>query len=241
MNRAYFARLLMSPEGSDGGNGATDTPPAADKSTGTTDPALKVVESLTSQLGNEKAAAVRLAGENHKYRERIRELEAKVPPDGHRVLAPDDAKAFDAYRELGPAAELRTKIEAGQQATGELAVLRKADTVRAAAELHGFRGNVLAPLVEKLDLRIVDGWKGPDGKAAPAKAAMVVTKGDDGKEAETPLPEFVDANLRDFLPALKAEARPGPMLPPRPAASGHAGNPRADDRERQILAALPRL
>lgn len=178
---------------------------------------VKAVEGLIAKHGDSTAALRVLLAENHGYRDQLREAKAKLPADGSLVLVGDEAKDWGTYRQLGKPSELRKAIEEGSTATAERDALRKAGTLREAAELHGYKPSVLQTLADKLDVGFAD-IKGQDGKTT--RKAVVKLADADGKAVETPLDDYAAKHWQDFLPALKTEAvgvKPPLGTPPRPA------------------------
>lgn len=203
----------------DGTGGTEPTTPPAEGST--TDAVVKAFERLLERAkGDGVALAQQLYRENYEYRDQIRALKDKTPPEGALVLTGDAATLHQQYAALG------RKPEEMAQALAELDTLRgqikareRADTLAQAAEATGFKAAVLARLAGDLPVVVKDAEKGK-------KAAFVV----DG-DKETPLAAYAEAHWGDFLPALKAEAA-RPIGTPQPAQPKPAtnGTVRADDR-----------
>lgn len=187
-----------------------ETPPPAPDLT-------KAVEALLKQHGDAAGAVRALLSERDAQAARARELETRLPAAGSVVLAGDDAAAWNDYRQLGKAADLRTGLTERDQYKAEADGYRKAESIRSAAELTGFKPSVLAKLAADLALVVVD-ETGKDGK--PAKVAHVRGEGDQS----TPLTAYAEREWADFLPSLRAEAGrtpagPAPRsgtTPPRP-------------------------
>lgn len=190
---------------------STRTPPDPDPKT---PDLVKAVEGLIAKHGDSTAALRVLLAENHSYRDQLRETKAKLPADGSLVLAGDDARDWSTYRQLGKPSELRKAIEEGSTATAERDALRKAGTIREAAELHGYKPSVLLTLAEKLDVGFAD-VKGADGKVT--RKAVIKLADPEGKApTELPLDDYATKHWADFLPALKTEVvKVTPGTPPR--------------------------
>ena len=147
-----------------------------------------------------------LLNDNHRLREQrtalkreLADAQGKMPGEGGRVLSADEAKVYDAYVALGKPEEVKRTIEASSTATAELATLRRAETIRAAAEAHGYRATALGklPSLAGKDVLLKDGQ---DAEGKPIKQAFVK----DGA-TETALPDYIQANDPEFLGALTSE------------------------------------
>lgn len=159
---------------------------------------------VLAQYGQTAEAALRMAermadlqNDNWTYRRKIErmtaerdELKAKVAPDGARVLTADEAQAYDAYVALGAPDALKSTLDASQGATAELAALRRAERLRAAADAAGYKPSVLTQLAGDLDIQTKATKEG--------KPLAVVVEG----EKETALADYAKAHWADFLPAL---------------------------------------
>lgn len=193
----------------DGGSKAPDSSKAA---------------TMIAKYGSAEGAVLTLMGENYKAREELRDLKARLPKDGSVVLEGDDARHWSTYRQFGTPGDLKKALDAGKQHEAEAAGFRKAETVRSAAEVLGFKPGVLATLARDLEIEIGED-RGKDGK--PVRTAVV--KGDG--ESRTPLAEYAEAHWADFLPSLRAEAEkarpvgtPAAARPKTvPAGNGRAG------------------
>ena len=171
---------------------------------------VKAIEGLLARHGGSDGALRVLLSENHDHRETIRKLKESQPPAGSLVLKGDDAKAWESYLSLGKPSDLRKAIELGTQHATEAASLRKGETVREAADLHGLKPGVLKRLADGLDIVFVEA-KGKDGK--PVREAHIKGEGD----ATTPLVQYAEKEWSEFLPSLKVADSKGvtPGTPPR--------------------------
>lgn len=238
MNRAYFTRILMSPEATEG-NGSTAQDKPAPQDGG--DRTAASLEKMLARYGSMEAVNRRLIEERMEDRETINRLKAKQPPEGAVILQGDEAKTWHEYQQLGPVGKLRETLEQGQKAAKDYAELQGKEIARKAAQAHGYKPEAFELVADKVGpLRIEEQWKGRDGKAEPRKVALVVSKGDDDKTTETPLDEVIEARFPTLLPALKPEPLRLPTLPPRAAAPNGIRTPQ-DENDRAILAALPRI
>jgi hypothetical protein len=223
-----LGRLLRNAEVAESGGGGGDVAPLAGAGPVTDrDKApdlVKAVEGLIARHGDSTAALRVLLGENYTAREKIRELTNRLPPEGSRVLQGEDAKHWETYRQLGNPGDLRKALEAGKQYEAEVGAFRKAELVRAAAEVTGFKPSVLALAARDLEIEIQD-QKDKGGKAI--RVAVVKGLGEAAKDI--PLTEYAEANWKDLLPSLRiAEERSigtprAGGMPPRPVPSPAQG------------------
>jgi hypothetical protein len=156
------------------------------------------VAELRRALAKAENKLFRLREKNRTLTLRVTDLEAKAPGDGMTVLAAADAQALEAYRALGEPATIKASLDAAQQAASDLAALRRQETIRAAADAHGYKVGGLAklPSLAGKDIELRDIQE--DGQTV--KRAFV---------GDQPLPDYIQANDPEFLPALTAE-------PPKP-------------------------
>jgi len=173
-----------------------------------------------------------LENDNYKFHEKNRDLTAenatlkgKVPADGALILAGDDAAAWEQYKALGTASDLKASLEGATTAQMELAGLKREKDVTAFAGTHGLKAPVLLELLKPGEELVSKDVAGADGK--PVKQAFIKTA-----DGEAPLLE----KYAHFAPALLAEAAkdqpkglPYPRQsndgsPPRTAAQQHIGN-----------------
>lgn len=169
---------------------------------------------LVEREGGTDGAISKLLGENAEYRARIRELEqetttlrGKVPADGATMLTPEDANAFEAYRQLGAPDEVAQKIarlEADVFSTG------RAVRVQQAASVLGFDADVLSSLARgddgrQLDVVVKDEEAQQDGKQVTVKVPYLVVGDEQVKVAD-----YAERHWSKFMPSLrKAEAGGG--------------------------------
>lgn len=204
-----LGRLMLDPQGGEGNGGGAETP--------TTTPAeargpdlSKAAENLVARHGDPTAALLVLLGENFKEREKVRELSGRLPREGALVLEGDDAKHWSTYRQLGAPGDIRKALEAGKQHEAEAGNFRRAEVVRSAAEVTGFKASVLATLARDLEIEIEETEEG--GKAV----REAVVKGEGGERVS--LLKYAESRWPDFLSSLKMEAAPrvGTPTVPRP-------------------------
>lgn len=146
----------------------------------------------------------RLKKEAARYRRELRDAQAQFAQEreGAVVLKGDEAKALEAYRALGTPEEVAKALKAGEEATGELATVRRSLTIRDAAAAAGFKASVLERLGPDLAYEVRDG-KDDEGK--PVKV-VTVRAGEGQPEA---LSAYAEREWADFLPALNAEEGKG--------------------------------
>jgi hypothetical protein len=160
---------------------------------------------LIRREGGADATAQLLFQENREHRQRIRELEQRVPGEGAVVLSGDQAAAWQTYQGLGAPTDVQQRLTAAEQAQQELAGLRRAEQIRGVAEAAGYRPTVLERLAEGLTLELRE--EQVEGQAA--RVPYVVTKSEQG-EQRTPLADYAQQHWADFLPALSAQQQQQP-------------------------------
>ena len=237
-----LGRTLRSAEADDTtGDGGGGAAPVAEAEPGARDRApdlVKAVEGLIARHGDSTAALRVLLGENHTYRDQIRELKGRLPPEGSRILQGEDARHWDTYRQLGNPGDLRKSLEAGKQYEAEVAGFRRAAILRDAAELSGFRPSVLSLAARDLEIEIAD-EKGKDGKAV--RVAYVKGEGDTREDLQA----YAEAHWGELLPSLRAaQERPvgtpraggmPPGSPPRPLQGSTNGTTTPSQRPRSTF------
>jgi hypothetical protein len=165
---------------------------------GGTQPDLaQVLQTLAARHGGSlDAVGMTLLTENRDYRERIRQLEGRVPADGAVVLAGDDAQRWQAYQALGQPTDVQTAIT-------ELTTLRRDKAVADAADAAGYKAKVLGQLPKAATLTFTIKDETENGQTV--KRAYVK----DG-DTEEPLTIYAEREWQDFLPALlSADTNPG--------------------------------
>jgi hypothetical protein len=152
---------------------------------------------LIRREGGADATAQLLFQENREHRQRIRELEQRVPGEGAVVLTGDQAAAWQAYQGLGAPNDVQQRLTAAEQAQQELSGLRRAEQVRSVAEAAGYRPTVLERLAEGLEFEVREEQR--DGQTA--RVPYVVS----GEGHAEPLTSYAQQHWADFLPALSAQ------------------------------------
>ena len=161
----------------------------------TTESATRIAE-LYAEAENKLYS---LRDKNRTLREERDALKAKLPAEGAVVLSKEDSALLEAYKALGAPDALSKAVTDRDAAQQELGTLRRAETIRAAAEAHGYRATALGklPSLAGKDVLLKDGQ---DAEGKPIKQAFVK----DGA-TETALPDYIQANDPEFLGALTAE------------------------------------
>jgi hypothetical protein len=188
-------RVLLDPVVSTEGTPKVESPATPDLGKG--------ADALVAKHGDPTSALRVLMAENYDYRDKLRDLKAKLPADGSVVLAGDDAKAYARYKALGDPKDLEKAVTERDHFREEADGFRREKLHGEAAKLHGFKSSVLSRLVttDGLELVILDG---KDKVGKPAKSAHVKGEGD----KTTPLADYAKANWGDFLPALQLAEQP---------------------------------
>jgi hypothetical protein len=167
------------------------------------DPAQGYQRLLERHNNDALGMARTLYDENFQYRQRIRDLEGRLPAQGAVVLPAEDAARWQAYQQLGAVDALTQQLQAAQTAQSELTGLRRDAQLRQVAEVAGYKPAVLGRLAGELAMEV---------REAEGKKSVVVKDGD----KETPLAEYAQTHWADFLPALQA----GQQQPPQSSGTG---------------------
>lgn len=169
-----------------------------------TDKLAKAIESLVSKHGDEKGAIKTLLDENLELRQQKRDLKKEVtdlksniPAKDAVVLSGDDLKAYEAYKALGSADELKTKLEEAQKAQDSLKNYKQAETMDKVADVTGVNSAALKKLYSNYDFEIT-------GEGEEAKAYVV-----DG-EKKVLLSEHIDEHNSEFKASLYENEEPAP-------------------------------
>jgi hypothetical protein len=170
----------------------------------------QVLQTLAARHGGSlDAVGMTLLTENHGYRERIRQLEGRLPAEGAVVLTGEDAQRWQAYQALGAPTDVQAAIAERDTFRGELTTLQRTKAIADAAGLAGYKAKVLGslPKADKLAFIIKD--ETDNGQTVQR---AYVKDGD----TEEPLTTYAEREWQDFLPALSADtdavrsqARPG--------------------------------
>lgn len=133
-------------------------------------------------------------------RQEVTDLKAKAPAADARLLTPEEAATYDAYAALGmKPADIQAAIAERDTVKADLTTVRRNESIRGAAEAHGYKAAALAklPSLQNQEIAIEDVTV--DGK--PVKRAFITVEG-----KKTTLPEYIQAHDAEFLPALTADA-----------------------------------
>jgi hypothetical protein len=160
------------------------------------DAALRMAE-VVADLNNK---LYKLRSKNRDLTQANSDLTAKLPADGAVVLPKDAAAELEQYRALGAKpADLKAALEAKVAAEGKLSQLTRAEQIRAAAEIAGYKPSVLTMALGDLEVQTKT-----DKDNKPI--AVVVKDG-----AETPLTTYAEQAWQDLLPALAVKHTPQPQ------------------------------
>lgn len=173
---------------------------------------------LRAQLGNqvdeqslmrllEKHAEVlsdnaQLRNQRRNLREEVSTLKGKVPADGSVILAADKAALLTAYEALGEPGQVKTALEQAAGALTELSSLKRLETIRAAAEAHGYKANALGKLPSLASAVITIKDEKENGK--PIRRAYVTVD-----DKDIALPAYIEQHDPELLPALSSEKGAG--------------------------------
>ena len=151
---------------------------------------------LEKRNGDAVALAADLLSENHGLREKNRELRVKVTPDGAVVLNADEAKHWESFSKLGTPEAVTKQLNDSKNAVAERDELKAEKVIVRAAELSGYKSDVLIDLAKSKGFTIeIDG----DGDAAKVNA-----KWRNGEKDEVQLlSEYAETVLSPYLPSLQ--------------------------------------
>lgn len=214
-----YLRLFLDPTPTDG-NG--DGKPPAEK------PRPDGFEALAAKHSSDGIGLARdLYGQLQAANAKVSDLSAKVPADGAVILSGDDAKAWAKYRGLGKPDELKTQLEEGASAKGQVARFAREKVVSSVAKAAGFDPDVLATLAGDLEFELAD----ETVKGKLAKVAYV-KEGD----KKTPLDRYAESAWPKFLPSLR-QAEPARPLgtPPGRATALPKAEPQGERTRERIL------
>jgi hypothetical protein len=179
----------------------------------------------------------RVIGQNAKYREKIRQLEAQPKVgEGQILLDGDEAKAWKVFRELGDPKDVRRALDQGRQAATELGEIRRAEVYQRAAKLVGYRPPIFAKYAkaDNLDIVIEPHPKEKDGDGKPRMVPYVKGEGDQ----KTALGDYAGEHWADDLDLLKeGEVRAGTPPPGRRAAMPPPTGDEPDELRQDMLRA----
>lgn len=196
-------RLLLSPDAGDGAG--TPAPTPEPKPAVTPENATAAV--IAKNGGDPSKAVLELTRENYKLRDKNRELRGKVTPEGAVILTGDDAKAWQAYRDLGKPEDLKATRD-------ERDTLKADGAKRAKADLHQqiagdtFNVKVLSTLLDSNNVTV----ELREEKLGQKDIVTPYVK-DGGKDVK--LLDYAKKHWAEFLPSLIRQDAPkrGPFTP----------------------------
>lgn len=165
--------------------------------------AAELAAKTTADLASKVAA---LEFDLKAKRSELDTLKTQLPPEGSVVLRGAEKDRWEAYSALGKPDDLKAALADRDTLTAEKAQRDRRDSIRAAAEVVGYKARVLerlAPEGAAFEVR-----EGTDTEGNPTRTAFIRVG-----EQETPLTDWA-ATDPDFLPALvvtadkKDESRP---------------------------------
>lgn len=231
----------------DGGEDEEDTPSSEE-----------IVASLTARYGDAQKALGVLAAENAKYRRKLRTLKSQnetlstnAPAEGAVVLSAEEANQWNAIKPLleeneGKVETIRTKLQEGEEAKGQIAKQNRQTEIASYATLAGFGApTVLSDLVDNKGIHVEKRVVTVDGNQVEQ---VVARKASDPNGQLVPLTDYIQTNHSEYLPALQAKSGGGtptggaPILIPPMGANGGSGasNPAAEFIKKQNEAAAAR-
>lgn len=179
---------------------------------------------LKAERASLKKALDQRETDNKAERDKVKALQtelddtkAKLPPEGSRVLTPDEATALMAYEELGKPDLLKVKLEDYDRATGEATALKRRELVDKASRdpqnetAYRYRPSVLERLLADATLTKTD--KGYQVRVG---------------EAEKSLEKWLEEDQADFMPAVTA-AQPGTPAVKQPGPRTNPVTPTVED------------
>ena len=175
------------------------------------EPRTELADRMIAKYGTASAALAVVVGENYDLRDwrrnaesTIAELKKSKPKDGAVVLSADDAKAFAEFQALGlNPADVRSGLTERDTLKGQVAETTLKDLAHDAAKAAGYtNGRVLFEQVKSRGLAL--SMKDETVNGATVRVPYVTPSGE-GQQAVR-LGEYVDRELSDYIPALRAGA-----------------------------------
>lgn len=173
----------------------------------------KAAESMIAKQGDPVRVIMTLMSENYNLRDKARELSAKLPKEGEKVLSPDEIKSFEKYRSLGDIQSLESSLREKATLAEELGRHNRRATAVKAAKLSGLDPDLLAEIALDKGIEFSFKQSSKDGKAV--ETALVK----DADDKEVPIDQFVSQRLAVYADALK------PKKPLETGPSRQVGNP----------------
>lgn len=179
------------------------------------------VASLEARYGSVRAALTQVLNERHtetkrkkKYRALSEELEAELAdlrealgldgdaeiPEGSVLLSKTDKEELDKFRALGKLDEVTVKVKEHSDLKSAADKTQSEKLYGEAAELASYKPSVLTDIISSKGLLVELRDETVDGEK---KKVPFVRENKEGSES-TRLTEYVEKNLKDYLPALTA-------------------------------------
>jgi hypothetical protein len=218
----------MPPENNDGETKGENTPPSGDSehrdsngSTKTsTDPdyervsanADKMIRNRGGGIEGARGAIIKLLYDNKEQRERMKTLRARAVDDGAEVLRGKDLAAWRAFQKLELTPEqLDAKLKSVDELSGKVKGLENERYVDQVAGLMDFsdNGRVVFSQLAKLyglELKIDEVEEEREGEKVKVKKPFARVLGPDGKGEFRTVDMYLDNELKEFKPALYADA-----------------------------------
>lgn len=175
--------------------------------------AANVASILKKNDGDATKVAETLLSENAKLREDKRNLKEEnekikktVPIEGAIVLTAEEAKDWEAFKALGKPDELKKKVDAHAVLEKKVADAERSALVEEAAKSSGFKPQVLAKLVDGLEIEMKEVPK-PNDKGETVMVRVAFVKTDSGTK---PLADHAKETWGDFMPSLTETPNGGP-------------------------------
>ncbi len=174
------------------------------------------ISGLKEKLRAVKTQSTQFKSDRDKQKARVDELEAQMP-EGSLILKGDEAKAYQAYKALGTAEEVKTKLEAAVETTKENTSLKRTQRTSAASKALGWKESVLERLLGDMDIdgreETVTVKEGGKDVLKKQMVYAVLVPQESGEPKRVQATAYAEANWSDFLPALKAKSPPDPSVP----------------------------
>lgn len=195
INNWTNARLLLSPDGNDGGNDEEV------RNAGFQKMAERYRDDVTGMAKELYADNFQLRRKNNELSGQISDLKTRVPTEGSAVLSPQEAQDWAAYKALGTPTEIKTAVDERVTLQGKMDSMAREATIRDVASTAGFVYDVL------LDADMLAQSKA--GKKLSYLVKEVETDGVKSKVAyvkdgdtETPLSTYAEENWPKLMPSL---------------------------------------
>lgn len=192
------------------------------------------MQSLIEKQGSSEKALELLLTENYELRaknrtlrEQIAEKEKDAPAEGSIILSPEEAKAWEAYKEIGKPEDLKKTVEERDTLKATANRLTREAEIASIAEAHGFNPKVLIRLAGDLEFEVKEIEH--EGKKI-SKTSVIIPSEDGKRTTAVALDEYADKNWKEFIPALKADTQKGSPNG-TPFIQQRQGAPATDDKD----------